>query len=55
MQSSFTTPDVGPDGAMLTFRLTVTDSGDLQSVDTTIVNVSWVNETPGADAGTDFE
>jgi hypothetical protein len=50
---TFTAPNVGPGGASLTFQLTVTDSGGLQSTDTCIVNVSWVNLPPTADAGPD--
>lgn len=46
------TPDVGPEGASLTFQLTVTDNG-LQAADTCIVNVSWINVPPVADAGED--
>ncbi|MCP4351182.1 MAG: hypothetical protein GY795_37435 [Desulfobacterales bacterium] len=49
----FTTPGVGPHGASLAFKLKVTDSGGLQSADTCIVNVSWINDSPIADAGTD--
>ncbi len=52
-QPTFTAPDVGPDGASLTFRLTVTDNGGLQATDTCIVNVTWENEPPVANAGTD--
>jgi hypothetical protein len=52
-QPGFTAPDVGPDGASLTFRLTVTDNSDATSSDTCIVNVSWVNIAPVADAGAD--
>jgi len=52
-QPIFTAPNVGPDGASLTFQLTVTDDGGLQSADTCIVNVSWVNVAPTADAGPD--
>jgi hypothetical protein len=48
---TFTALDVGPGGASLTFRLTVTDDGDLKDSDTTIVNVRFVNEPPEADAG----
>ena len=51
VKPTFTTPDVGPGGASLTFRLTVTDDGDLQDSDSTIVNVRFVNEPPEADAG----
>jgi len=50
---AFTAPNVGPNGAALTFRLTVIDDGGLQAVDTSIVNVSWVNQPPTADAGSD--
>jgi hypothetical protein len=53
IQPTFTAPDVGPEGASLTFELTVTDSGDLQSSDTCIVNVTWQNVAPHADAGLD--
>jgi hypothetical protein len=52
-QPTFAAPDVGPDGASLTFRLTVTDNSDATAIDTCIVNVSWVNVTPVADAGPD--
>jgi predicted RNA-binding protein with TRAM domain len=50
---SFTAPNVGPSGEALTFQLTVTDSGGLQSTDTCIVNISWINLPPTADAGPD--
>lgn len=50
---TFTAPNVGPTGASLSFRLTVTDDGGLQGVDTSIVNVSWVNTPPTANAGSD--
>ena len=50
---TFTAPDVGPSGESLTFQLTVTDSGGLQSTDTCIVNVSWINLPPTGDAGPD--
>ena len=49
----FTTPDVGPGGLALTFQLQVTDDGGLQDTDTCIVNVSWVNLPPTANAGPD--
>jgi hypothetical protein len=52
-QPIFTAPDVGPDGTSLTFQLTATDDGGLQSTDTCIVNVSWVNMAPAANAGPD--
>jgi hypothetical protein len=50
---TFTAPDVGPDGASLSFRLTVSDSRGLQSEDDCIVNVSWVNIPPTANASFD--
>ena len=53
VQPLFTAPDVGPGGVSLTFQLAVFDSGGLQHTDTIIVNVSWVNLPPTADAGTD--
>ncbi len=52
-QPTFTAPNVDQGGASLTFQLTVTDNGGLQSTDTCIVNVSWVNMPPTADAGPD--
>jgi hypothetical protein len=53
VQPTFSSPNVGPGGAALTFRLRVTDNGGLQSTDTCVVNVSWINEPPVANAGTD--
>ena len=50
---TFTAPDVGPDGASLSFRLTVSDSTGLQSEDDCIINVSWVNIPPTANASSD--
>jgi len=50
---TFTAPDVGPGSAALTFNLTITDDGGLQSSDTCIVNVSWINLAPVANAGSD--
>ena len=52
-QPTFTAPDVGPGGDSLTFKLTVIDDGGLQGSDTSIVNVSWINLTPVANAGSD--
>ena len=48
---SFTAPNVGPGGTSLTFELTVTDLGGLEDSDTTVINVSFVNQPPIADAG----
>jgi len=50
---TFTSPDVTEGGASLTFRLTVTDNGGLQSTDYCVVNVTWDNEPPVANAGSD--
>lgn len=51
VQPSFKAPDVGPEGEALTFKLTVADSGGLQAQDTCIVNVTWQNQSPVANAG----
>ena len=48
---TFIAPEVESNGESLTFELTVTDNGGLQSKDTCIVNVSWVNIPPVSDAG----
>jgi hypothetical protein len=53
VEVTFTAPDVGPDGASLSFRLMVIDSQGLTSEDSCIVNISWVNLTPTANAGMD--
>ena len=45
-QPTFAALNVGPAGASLTFNLTVTDMGGLQATDSSIVNISWQNETP---------
>jgi hypothetical protein len=52
-QPSFTSPHVEANGEALSFQLTVTDSGGLQSADACIVNVSWSNIPPISDAGPD--
>jgi hypothetical protein len=51
---TFMALNVGPQGASLTFKLTVTDSGGLQDTDTCIVNISWQNEPPTAVLVTDY-
>jgi hypothetical protein len=53
LQPTFTTPNVGPAGASLTFQLTVTDNGGLSDSDLSVVHIAWVNEAPIADAGPD--
>jgi hypothetical protein len=50
---TFQAPDAGPDGASLTFELTVSDDGGLQATDTCIVNIAGANLPPAADAGSD--
>lgn len=52
-QPTFVTPDVAPEGVSLIFQVTVKDMSGLQSVDTCVVNVTWVNAPPVADAGRD--
>jgi hypothetical protein len=44
----FTSPAVGPEGASLTFQLTVTDQGGLKDTDSCIVNVTSQNRPPQA-------
>jgi len=53
VKPTFFAPEVGPDGFSYTFELTVTDYGSLQSTDTAIVNVIWLNDPPAANAGVD--
>ena len=53
VQPMFVAPDVGPEGATLTFQLTVTDQGGLQHDDSCMVTISWENIAPTADAGPD--
>jgi hypothetical protein len=53
VKPTFLAPNVGTDGMSFTFELVVTDFGGLQSSDTTIVNVIWLNDPPSADAGFD--
>jgi PKD repeat protein len=52
-QSTFTTPDVGSGGVALTFELTVIDHNGNQAKDICVVNVTWQNEPPQANAGMD--
>jgi hypothetical protein len=53
VQPTFEAPEAGPDGVSFIFELTVADVGGLQSSDTTIVNVIWLNDPPTANAGAD--
>ena len=52
-QPTFVAPGVGSEGASLTFELTVTDQSGNQSKDMCVVNITWLNEPPQADAGSD--
>ena len=52
-QTTFTAPDVGSEGACLIFELAVVDNSGLESTDSCVVNVTWLNDPPQADAGTD--
>jgi len=52
-QPTFTAPDVGSKGAALTFQVTVVDHNGNQGKDVCVVNVTWQNEPPQADAGID--
>lgn len=53
VQPTFTTPNVGPAGESITFKLTVTDDGGLMGTDTVNINVSWSNIPPVSNAGAD--
>jgi hypothetical protein len=55
VQATFTSPTVAADGESLVFKLTVTDSGGLQSLANTVITVlgSSGNLPPVADAGPD--
>ena len=50
---TFTSPQVEAGGAVLTFRLTVTDQANAENSDTALVNVSFDNLPPACDAGAD--
>jgi uncharacterized repeat protein (TIGR01451 family) len=53
VQPTFVAPQVVAGGASFTFQLTVTDHSGQQGTDTCIVNVTWDNDPPTADAGED--
>jgi K319L-like, PKD domain len=53
VQPTFTATNVGQDGDSLTFQLLVTDNSGNASTDSTIVNVTWINQPPTANAGAD--
>jgi hypothetical protein len=50
-EATFMAPDVDSSGTALVFELSVTDYSNETTVDTCIVNVTWVNLPPTADAG----
>lgn len=50
---TFTAPDVDTNGEALEFELAVTDFSGARALDRCIVNVTWVNKSPNADAGDD--
>jgi hypothetical protein len=50
---TFDAPNVGRDGESLTFELSVTDYSGETTTDRCIVNITWVNIAPQADAGDD--
>jgi len=51
IKPTFTTPDVGMVGDVLTFELTITDRGGLMATDDVTINITWVNAPPVAEAG----
>jgi Putative Ig domain./REJ domain. len=52
-QPCFDTPDVGPGGVDLHFKLTVMDSHGASNSDTVLVHVNYINQPPTANAGDD--
>ena len=52
-EATFTAPNVDSMGAAMVFELTVTDYSGTVSTDSCIVNITWVNLPPNADAGID--
>ncbi|PID73861.1 MAG: hypothetical protein CSB33_01650 [Desulfobacterales bacterium] len=50
----FTAPDVGPEGAVLLFEITVFDNGAFQDDDRVQVTVRYQDSPPAADAGADL-
>ncbi len=53
IQPDFVAPDAFSQDISLTFQLTVEDCGGLRATDTCVVNVSWTNTPPIAEAGPD--
>ena len=54
IELKFLAPEVYSEGTSLVFELTVTDADGLTNTDSCIVNVTWQNEPPTADAGGDM-
>lgn len=52
---AFIAPNVLSGGGAVTFALTATDPGGQQDTDSVIINVSFLNEPPVADAGPDCQ
>ncbi len=51
VRPSFTAPDVSPYSRVLAFELIVTDNMRLRDTDTVLVNITYINKPPTADAG----
>lgn len=51
--ATFVAPELAAAGASLVFELTVTDNAGLKATDACIVNVTWAEVPPVADAGPD--
>jgi serpin B len=52
-QATFTTSQVGPGNEALIFQLAVTDNNGDRDTDICVVDVTWENDSPTADAGPD--
>ncbi|MCP4344156.1 MAG: hypothetical protein GY795_01345 [Desulfobacterales bacterium] len=51
VRPAFVAPDTGSDVSVLTFELIVTDNNGLKGADTVLVNITYINSPPTADAG----
>ena len=51
--TAFTAPQLTSESVSLTFELAVQDAGGLIDTDTCVINISWINTSPTADAGPD--
>ncbi|MBI5895904.1 MAG: hypothetical protein HZB24_07860, partial [Desulfobacterales bacterium] len=52
-EATFSAPDVTEAGTALAFELSVADNSGATALDTCIVNVTWINMVPTANAGVD--